>query len=392
MLGQLKIMNDAMPAGHPTQLPIVFVWDNFGPMHNDRCKAVADLGERRVVGLELYQSSDTYNWVSSKAEGFDRQTLMSGTQRASRLAILFAMLRARRKTGKAEWFLCHYERPEILIFALILRLFGNRVFTMGCSKFDDRPRRAFREYVKSWWMTPYCGAIGSGYRSKSYLEFQGISGKKIHGEYNTLSIARIVSMAGTAPAPDGLPFEERDFTIVARFVPKKNLFMALESYSIYVRSAQIRRRLNLCGSGALEAELREKVRALGLGDDVIFHGFLQSDGIARVLGRSLALLLPSVEEQFGNAVIEALAMGLPVILSDTCGACDLLVRNGVNGFVIEPDNPEGMAYFMGLLATDQALWRRMCEAALTFAPKGDVARFAEGVMALCSNRTGIRPA
>ncbi len=392
MLGQPKLLNDVMPTGHPTHHALVFVWDNFGPMHNDRCKAVADLSKRRVIGLELHKSSETYEWEPGRAEGFERQTLISGSDSVGRLSILFAMLRARRRIGKADWFLCHYERPEIFGFALILRLFGSRVFTMGCSKFDDRPRRAFREYVKSWWLKPYCGAIGSGNRSKSYLEFQGIPAKKILGEYNTLSITRMVSMSGTVPAPEGVPFDERDFTIVARLVPKKNLFMALESYSIHARSAQIRRRLNLCGSGVLEAELREKVRALGLGDDVIFHGFLQSDGVARILGRSLALLLPSVEEQFGNVVIEAQAMGVPVILSDACGARDLLVRNGVNGFVIEPDNPEGMAYFMGLIASDQALWRRMCAAALTFAPKGDVARFAEGVIALCGDQTEIRPA
>ena len=378
-----------MPTGHPIETPIVFVWDNFGPMHNDRCEAVACFTKRRVIGLEMYQSSDTYDWVSNEADAFERLTLMPGNRRGQRLAILRAMLRARRKIGKADWFLCHYERPEIFLFAMALRLFGQRVFTMGCSKFDDLPRRAYREYFKSWWMKPYCGAIGSGYRSKAYLEFQGIAAGKVHGEYNTLSIDRIISLAGTAPAPAGIPFSDRDFTIVARFVPKKNLFMALEAFSIFARSAQSNRRLDLCGSGELEMQLREKVQSLGLTDRVIFHGFVQSDGVARVLAKSLALLLPSVEEQFGNVVIEAQAMGLPVILSDNCGARDLLVRSGVNGFVIEPDNPEGMAYFMGLMDRDRSLWERMCRAAAAAAPKGDVARFAEGVQALCG---GLGPA
>lgn len=109
-----------MPTGHPIETPIVFVWDNFGPMHNDRCEAVACFTKRRVIGLEMYQSSDTYDWVSKEAEAFERLTLMPGNRRGQRLAILRAMLRARRKIGKADWFLCHYERPEIFLFAMAL--------------------------------------------------------------------------------------------------------------------------------------------------------------------------------------------------------------------------------------------------------------------------------
>jgi len=77
-------------------------------------------------------------------------------------------------------------------------------------------------------------------------------------------------------------------------------------------------------------------------------------------------------------------MGLPVILSDNCGSRDVLVRSGVNGFVVEPDNPAGMAYFMRLLSDDEALWRRMCTASQQVAEKADTSRFAEAVDALIS--------
>ena len=49
-------------------------------------------------------------------------------------------------------------------------------------------------------------------------------------------------------------------------------------------------------------------------------GNLPSDAIGAQLARSLALLLPSREEQFGLVVVEAQAMGLPVVLSINCGA------------------------------------------------------------------------
>ncbi len=366
----------------PNIRPIVFLWDNFGPMHNDRCEAVAASMGRPVIGLELFSRSGVYDWQSEEATGFHREILWSGGARPGLLARARGLIGQAWKIGRADWFLCHYERPEIFILACGLRLSGQRVFTMGDSKFDDKMRILWREQLKRFFMLPYRGAIGCGTRSKDYFHFLGLSRRQIAGEYDTLSLDRIRKLAGVDPAPAGLPHSQRHFTIVARFVPKKNLMMALEAYALYRQRVRRPVPLHLCGSGPLEAELRAGVARLGLGDSIVFRGFVQTDEVARTLGRTLALLLPSIEEQFGNVVIEAQAMGLPVILSYNCGARDLLVRNGVNGFVIEPDNPEGLAYFMALLSEDQTLWTRMCQRAGETAPKGDVAEFARAVRML----------
>jgi glycosyltransferase involved in cell wall biosynthesis len=170
--------------------------------------------------------------------------------------------------------------------------------------------------------------------------------------------------------------------LVARFVPKKNVRTALEAFAIYASHSQNPRSLHLCGSGPLENALKQQVRDAGIEHLVHFHGFLQTADVCRTFATSLALLLPSIEEQFGNVVPEALAMGLPVIVSDRCGARDLLVRTGVNGFVVEPDNPAGMALFMEMLSKDESLWKSMCQAALEFSEKGDARQFAESVVSL----------
>ena len=122
-------------------------------------------------------------------------------------------------------------------------------------------------------------------------------------------------------------------------------------------------------------ELVEQVSALSITNGVVFHGFLQTSEISRILSSTLALILPSVEEQYGNVVIEALAMGIPVLLSENCGARDLLVRSGVNGFVFEPDNFEGLAYFMTLLSSDKNLWEKMSKATHNFVDLADVKHF-----------------
>lgn len=365
---------------------IIIIWDNFGPMHDDRVRAVAGAyGDKaRVVGIELFGKSDTYEWDNEGNTEFQKETLFPGVDfsRNSTLKTARAIV-ARCLALKAEHvFLCNYERPAIFLAAVALRLMGRRVYTMGCSKFDDFERHIPREWAKRLFFLPYQGALSSGARARDYMRLMGIAPEKIATEYNTLSIDRIRRLSGKVPAPAGTAYAERHFTIVARFVPKKNIAMALDAYALYCAQAASPRPLHLCGSGSLEQSLRDKVQSLGLGDKVVFRGFLQSDGIAEVLGDTLALLLPSIEEQFGNVVIEAQAMGLPVILSDNCGARDNLVRSGTNGFVIEPDNPQGLAFFMRLLSDDADLWTRMSLSAAAYADKGDVARFAEAVQTL----------
>jgi glycosyltransferase involved in cell wall biosynthesis len=183
-------------------------------------------------------------------------------------------------------------------------------------------------------------------------------------------------------APNGAAHHERHFIVVARFVPKKNLMCAIEAYRLYAEGVFRPRRLVICGSGVLEPDIKAAVASAGLSDKVDFLGFVQSDGVSKALGSALALLLPSIEEQFGNVVIEAQALGVPVIISDNCGARDEMVRTAVNGFVVEPDNPAGYAFFMKMLADDEALWRKMSERAPEFARLGDVRRFADAAINL----------
>ncbi len=354
-------------------------------MHADRCDAVARLygPKAHVAGLELLSRSEVYAWDSEARASFDKTTLFP--QAAKRLGVLKHLreiARFRARHPNSDWFMCHYERPEMLLAAWYLRLRGHRVFTMGCSKFDDLPRKVWREWTKSLYLRPYHGAIGSGIRSVGYFRFLGLGKRPVVGEHNTVSLARIRALSNTAPALGGLPFAERHFTIVARLVPKKNLAMALRAYAQYRASAVSPRPLHLCGSGSLEAELRALAQSLGIDTHVTFHGFVQTADVAKILGSTLALLLPSVEEQFGNVVIEAQAMGLPVILSDSCGARDLLVRIGVNGFVIEPDNPAGLAWCMSRMSDDEQTWTSMATAAAQSAEGGDVAKFAEAAREL----------
>ena len=373
------------------QRPWVFLWENLGPTHDDRLQAVVRAEpERRIVAIQYARESHTYAWRGVDPACYDRRTLFA-TGRPTGLGLAIRLLRACLREGRAEFFLCHYQEWPVLLAACVLRLLGRRAFCMVDSKFDDRERHLAREMVKSAFLAPYCGALTASNRSRDYLRFLGVPATKIALGYDSLSIDRIVALAGAPPAPAGVGFADRDLVVVARHVAKKNITTAIDAYALWLERAGHPRDLHLVGSGPLETELRAQVARLRLNDRVHFHGFVQAEEVAKILARGLCLLLPSIEEQFGLVVIEAQAMGLPVLAGANAGACDVLIDTGLNGFVLDPRKPESWAAAMALLSEDKDHWRRMAVATLERRDRGDCRHFVDGVRFLVAAKGGLIP-
>lgn len=374
--------NDAYTVEPIAARPVIaFVWDRFGPYHVDRCEACAEaLGDKfAIVGIEIASFDDIYSWEKSRSgEEFRKITLFPSRQRqsVSQFRCFSRLLAACLRLRVQYAFLCNYEDPVIFAVAAVMRLLGRPVVVMQDSKFDDKQRRLPWEVLKWCLYLPYNGALAGSPRTASYLEFLGMPRSRIFVGYDTVSVSRMRELAGAPPAPDGAPHSQRHFTVIARFVPKKNLGLALDAYARYAAECPGQpREIHFCGSGELDQELRLQAERLAL-PGIRFRGFLQEEGVARVLASSLALILPSVEEQYGLVVNEAVALGVPVLLSDNCGARDVLVRTGVNGYVFEPDSPAGLAHFMTLLDRDPAEWARLARKCRLFETAADTATFA----------------
>ena len=260
---------------------------------------------------------------------------------------------------------------------------GDAVILLSESKFDDKPRAILTECVKALVLAPYRGAIVGGHRHVSYFRFLGFKRRPVVPGYDTVSLERVRAMGGGAAAPDGPAYSNRNFVFVGRFVDKKNLVETIEGYALYAKAAGPQaRRLVLIGAGNEEPAMRAKAAELGVTELIDFPGFLGAEAVAQQLCGALALVLVSSEEQWGLVVNEALAFGLPSIISSSVGSGDLLIRNLLNGFVIEQGSPQGLAQAMASLAGDEALWRKMVAASHARAWLGDTERLADAAEAL----------
>ncbi|MCA3717240.1 MAG: glycosyl transferase family 1, partial [Brevundimonas sp.] len=99
---------------------IVFVWENFGPLHAARAEAVALALGHRVVGIELFGRSRVYDWETADPTGFEKITLRRDAGAGG--GLLWPLLRALARIRPAAVFFCHYERPDVMLTASVCRL------------------------------------------------------------------------------------------------------------------------------------------------------------------------------------------------------------------------------------------------------------------------------
>lgn len=121
-------------------------------------------------------------------------------------------------------------------------------------------------------------------------------------------------------------------------------------------------RFVIMGDGPERQRVLYTAYDLGLEDCVNLLGQLTPAEVRDHLQQADVFLLSSVSEGLSNAVLEAMACGLPVVTTD-CGGMREAVTDGVEGFVVAVRDSEGMARALSVLASDAELRQRMGQAA-----------------------------
>jgi len=155
-------------------------------------------------------------------------------------------------------------------------------------------------------------------------------------------------------APFSDPSREPQYLFLGRLVPYKGV-------SVLIRA--MRRapgRAWIAGSGPLEDRLRREAAEAGVADRVEFLGSLTEEEKWKWLEACDVLVLPSVTraEAFGIVLLEAMAMGRPVVVSDLPTGIRALVQDGVNGRRFAPGDDDALAEVLKELAADpRRAWR-----------------------------------
>jgi 1,2-diacylglycerol 3-alpha-glucosyltransferase len=334
---------------------------NIGPYHRARLEAVCRLGQVGVIDCSIDQGQAYQSVAASESCQIEQLGLKDGDFK--RLSSALERL-APDVLAVPGWSFWH----SLAGLQWALRR-GVPTVVFSDSLQQDGHRRFYKEWVKRRILRHYDAALAAGTEHIRYLGHLGFPMERcftgvdvVDNSYFAWETDRVRS--GSASSPWPAPY----FLAVNRLVATKNVTGLLEAYARYREQTLSSGRgpeclngvpprpspwpLVVVGTGPIQGDLIRLRSRLGLEESVIFAGHKSHLELPACYAHAGALVLASHGETWGLVVNEAMASGLPVLVSDRCGCAGELVRPGRNGFQFDPQNLSGMAEAMAEVAAD----------------------------------------
>src|SRR5215472_8289337 len=331
---------------------IAVVFHHIGPYHHARLNAAADT--LAVTGIE---------W---SAKGYDSWGAADEPARYQKVSIFPEATDL--KPGKADlqrafWATLEQANPDAvavngwnnfgsLVAADCCVRHGIPMVVMSESARQDEPRTWWKEVFKRQIVGLYSAALVGGQRHVEYLVELGMPRDHIFTGYDVVDndyfaerALQIRNSKSEIRKKFGLP--ENYFLASARFIEKKNLPTLLRAYARYREMSDVKGQnsekwhLVILGDGPLKSDLCRLISDLSLNAYVHLPGFKQYEELPVYYALANAFVHASTSEQWGLVVNEAIASGLPVIVSERCGCVPGLVQD--NGFTFDPTDEHELA-------------------------------------------------
>lgn len=211
----------------------------------------------------------------------------------------------------------------------------------GNTRLDRLTRRVFYS-VLSFWERHLCKAADkvitvSNSPKEDLIKFHRIPPHKIKTIYNGIDKLKFATL-NSEMRPD-----RKNLLFVGRLVPRKGVEYLIEAVWL-IRGKGQDVCLYIVGKGekGYELKLKRLVRNYGLEKEVKFLGFVSDEELGSIYSEADIFVLPSLIEGFGLVLLEAMAYGKPVVASDI-GGVNEVVRDGKDGILVKPKEPEGYA-------------------------------------------------
>ena len=384
---------------------VAVVFHHIGPYHHARLNAAAD--RLAVTGIE---------W---SAKGYDAWGAAATPARYHKVSLFPEAtdhFPGSAELRRAFWSALEQTNPDVaavngwnnfgsLIAANCCVRRGIPMVVMSESSRQDEPRTWWKEAIKRRIVGLYSAALVGGQRHVEYLAELGMPRERVFTGYDVVDTEyfrqkaeEVRSQRSEVRQKYALP--ENYFLASARFIEKKNLSTLIEAYAEYRQRSEVRGRkseisdqhspwnLVVLGDGPLKADLCRLISDLRLNEHVHLPGFEPYDELPVYYALANAFVHASTTEQWGLVVNEAIASGLPVIVSDRCGCVPELVHG--NGFTFDPTNEHELtARLLEMASLSDEERKRLGDNSYRIAANFAPERFGEGLERAASAAMGI---
>ena len=385
-----------MPELLPAPLCLAVLWIDWYPYHVARFRGLLSAPSLagRTVGIEFVGGVGVHAGLKFREDlpaDLPVETLMPGTAwREANKFQLARMLWQRLSMLDPEVVLIpgYYTLPAIAA-AVWARVHGAAGVLMTESTEGDHQRSFWKERIKGLGLRVlFQWAVSGGKAHRDYLQQLGFPATRVAGFYDVVDNRFFAE--GTQKLRDATLSATRPyFLYVGRLAEEKNVGTLLASWLEY-RKAGGDWPLVLVGDGPEAASLKASAAASAYPDDVLFPGLKASQALLPYYAFAGCFVLPSSREPWGLVVNEAMASGLPVLVSDVCGCGPDLVRQGLNGFCFAPTDRTALTsllHSMEQMPPEQRerMGRRSSEIVAHYSPE----RFGRAIASIANSaRTG----
>ncbi|HEX4150722.1 MAG TPA: glycosyltransferase family 4 protein [Steroidobacteraceae bacterium] len=408
------------------------LWSQYGPYHFARISALkVQASSQSIHALEIASRTHDYQWSRSGAT-VNLITLFPGDV-AEQLSFWRVFFRTRKSFAQLRLDVCFipsYSPKQPLAALLAAKSLGVRTVLMIDSHKGTMRTRMLGTWLKRRLVRLFDAALVGGKPQMAYVESLGMDREKIFVGYDTVDneyFARRAADARSRAAElrDRYDLPNRYFLSLGRFMRKKNLGTLIRAYRRFLDStAGTRTHLVMVGSGEEETNLRMLCDELRLPvynkmapvidlresstadcrPGVHFYGFRQIEENPTFYALSDAFILPSTVEEWGLVINEALSCSLPVVVSETVGSAEDLLRPGTppgsersmawkpqlgksirqNGFVFDPKSVASLTDALLTLDADPVLRQTMGEAGRLIVEDFSCEKFARNALLAAS--------
>lgn len=362
------------------------LYAKFAPSHIARLEATGDLGQKRkhrLIGIEVASAQADYQWPDNFGCGisYHRVTLFPDRD--------YWALRY-REVRRALCQVLDDLKPDVVVLpgwgfreslaalGWCLRRGVPRV-VISDSQPIDNPRIPGKHWIKRILVRRFQAGLAGGTPHVRYLGVLGLPRERCFTGCDVVD-NEFFSRESQQWRADRQDWNGK-VTLLScmRLLPRKNVLGVLD-----VLAGQAERWIwIIVGDGPQRVEIERRIRALGLEDRVRLLGHVDWFQLPRVYAQADTYLQPSLSEPWGLAVNEAMACGLPVIVSNRCGCHEDLVHEGANGFTFDPANPESLAVALDRLWKSRDRWRDMGEASRKIILQWDLDLYARNFWRAC---------
>lgn len=258
---------------------------------------------------------------------------------------------------------------------------------------DQRGKTKLVQSLKGRFLRASRGVVVSGKSSANYVKTFGVAETVIFTAPNAVDNALFTHGAScirkqTTEKRRELELPERYFLYVGRLVREKGIFDLLEAYALL--SPDLRQQMGLVfvGDGSERALLEERASKIVAGS-IVFSGFVHRDELIAYYAMSDIFAFPTHSDPWGLAVNEAMACGLPIVITQVAGCAEDLVLDRWNGRVVLPRNPSQLAEAMKEVAGDSNLQRLMGQRSLErigkYSPELCAVGMAQAIYSCCDD-------